>query len=410
MKTSFPILKIPSLSLLTLIIFFLFTLFSPTQLGKHWWPSWSLVNGVRSDYLSPTLFFSDVLFIIFVILLFCSQSTRENVPHVYKNPFFLLFLFYVTVQILLQPHDVWLLSLYSIIRYAQPAAVAWACATIIKRHRPAGEMLIWGLSCATLFIVALALVQITTGKTTGILWVFGERDFNVSSPGIATLSIASRVILRPYATFPHPNALAGWLAGVMLFFVLTRSSRLMQSVALIGTVLTGSRTALFALTVSLLLSYNILSTIPTQGLHGIAFASTSFSDRMILLRASLRMMRSHPLLGVGPGQFIRHLPSSLPPQSWILQPVHNIPLLLLTEFGIVGSSILVLGLWKASKFFPLRSVVSHWKAIVTFIVLTSLLDHYWVSAQQNRILLGLLLGYWSQYQSSPTKKASLERQ
>jgi len=32
-------------------------LFLPGQLGKHWWPKWSLISGVRVDWLSPTLYF-----------------------------------------------------------------------------------------------------------------------------------------------------------------------------------------------------------------------------------------------------------------------------------------------------------------------------------------------------------------
>ena len=48
---------------LSAIFFYLLILFLPTQLGKHFWPNFSYVYGVRIDYLSPTLYFTDILII-----------------------------------------------------------------------------------------------------------------------------------------------------------------------------------------------------------------------------------------------------------------------------------------------------------------------------------------------------------
>ena len=47
--------------LVGLIIFF-----SATQLGFHFWPLTSLVYGIRIDYLSPTIYFLDILVILFL--------------------------------------------------------------------------------------------------------------------------------------------------------------------------------------------------------------------------------------------------------------------------------------------------------------------------------------------------------
>ena len=48
--------------LIWLIVFFL-----PSQLGLHFWPSFSRAAGIRLDYLSPTLYFVDLLLLVFVI-------------------------------------------------------------------------------------------------------------------------------------------------------------------------------------------------------------------------------------------------------------------------------------------------------------------------------------------------------
>jgi len=43
------------------ILLFLTILFLPTQLGKHFWPQFSYIYSLRVDYLSPTLYFWDIL-------------------------------------------------------------------------------------------------------------------------------------------------------------------------------------------------------------------------------------------------------------------------------------------------------------------------------------------------------------
>lgn len=46
------------------ILIFLTILFLPTQLGKHFWPSFSYIYSLPVDYLSPTLYFWDLLILI----------------------------------------------------------------------------------------------------------------------------------------------------------------------------------------------------------------------------------------------------------------------------------------------------------------------------------------------------------
>lgn len=41
----------------------LLVLLSPSQLGIHFWPEWSLVDGIKIDFLSPTIYFTDLLFL-----------------------------------------------------------------------------------------------------------------------------------------------------------------------------------------------------------------------------------------------------------------------------------------------------------------------------------------------------------
>ena len=53
------------------ILLFLFVLLIPTQLGKHFWPEWSRVVGIRVDYLSPTLYFLDLVWLGLFLITNC---------------------------------------------------------------------------------------------------------------------------------------------------------------------------------------------------------------------------------------------------------------------------------------------------------------------------------------------------
>ncbi|HSW48472.1 MAG TPA: O-antigen ligase family protein [Candidatus Saccharimonadales bacterium] len=54
------------------------------------------------------------------------------------------------------------------------------------------------------------------GSIGGILYFLGERTFTGSTPGIANASLNGELVLRPYATFPHPNVMAGFLLVSMI--------------------------------------------------------------------------------------------------------------------------------------------------------------------------------------------------
>src|SRR5687767_12118252 len=64
-------------------IFFSFLLFLPTQLGIHFWPDFSSIFGIRVDYLSPTIYLTDLL-VFFLILKFFN-------PSIFKKSFWIWF-------------------------------------------------------------------------------------------------------------------------------------------------------------------------------------------------------------------------------------------------------------------------------------------------------------------------------
>lgn len=67
------------LEVLEKVLCFLFIFFIPTQLGKHFWPEWSYVMGIRVDYLSPTLYFLDLIWLGFFVI-----NTKERVARFFS--------------------------------------------------------------------------------------------------------------------------------------------------------------------------------------------------------------------------------------------------------------------------------------------------------------------------------------
>ncbi len=74
-----------------------------------------------------------------------------------------------------------------------------------------------------------------------------------------------------------------------------------------------------------------------------------------------------------------------------LQPVHNIFLLVAAEAGLVG---LLIFLWFLTLTFRKQLGVGNWGLITSLLVILVLgmTDHYWLTLQQNQLLLAIVLG------------------
>jgi len=430
-------------------LFIILILLLPTQLGRHFWPSWSLVDGVRVDYLAPTVYLTDILILILGLsVLF--QKTQKTLTARYPQkirgsenqrirlsgflnfrisgfPSFLsvliLTLALLTAYWIYIAERRWLAG-YWVLRYLEIPLAAWLTIRVIREigEIRAIKRIINILSVGILFSVGLGIAQMVLGGTTGWFWILGERSFTAATPGVATMTVLGREILRPYATFPHPNALAGFLAAVIMILIRTKAIRdhwktIGVWAGVFGVILTGSRGAMIGSVVSYglwvarlpagqvgrgvrnwkkfvkLAGLGILALLVGWRIMGaVRFVDEAVMERTVLAEAAGKMLRENWLTGVGPGQFLVKLPEFLPAGFYKIQPVHNVFLLLLTEFGVIGGGICLIGLiWLIRR---IKSIPK-WLAVLAVILVTGMLDHYWLTAQQNRLLLGVILGFWA---------------
>jgi len=362
----------------------LFIVFLPTQLSLHLWPNWALVNGLRVDYLAPFLLATDALFAL-IFVLFRKEVVAFFKEH-RRSAFTLLLILTINVLVSTAPF----VSLFWWLRVLQ-ALITFAIFSSLKNPL---AIISTPLSIVLIGVGALSLAQFAAESSLGgLLYFLGERRLSVTTPGVARVVLDSGTYLRPYATFSHPNAMAGFV-GLVLLIKLKPSRFKLPGAAfgLLALALSFSKLAIVAFIAALLLEklparQNIpiaLGVLVSLGLLFFNFDNAqygpSIAERLFLIERTREAMLSSAVFGAGLGGFV----STLPPGTRLLQPVHNVFLLALSELGIVAWSMAALVFLKG---------LSH-KAFLgatIFMAITALGDHYWYTAVQTRLLAAVVL-------------------
>lgn len=378
------------------LLVFLLVFFLPTQLGRHFFLPQSFVNGVRVDYLSPTIYFFDLITLIFFIF------NWKNILIFLKNKklffFILLLIFNIAFSIFK------IISLYKAIKLIQ----WWLIFLLIKKIKP-WEVIKKGFFFGGLFQFSLALAQFINQRSlNGIFWFFGERNLYLSYPGIAKTYLFGKELLRPYATFSHPNSMAGfYLLLYFAFLTITKinKQRLLDHLALFAfsglILLSFSKIAIFCWIIGNLFWYQrkikcwicFLAKFFAITLTGFIFISASndlfsLNNRLFLLKESLLLFEKNWLVGVGLGAYTKAKETiSLVGLKYYLinQPVHNVFLLFFIESGLLVGLGFVFFLFKAIKKFYQNN-----QLIFYLILLTGFFDHYWWTLSQNFFLLAFI--------------------
>lgn len=390
--------SVPS-STVQAVLFFLFCFFLPTQLGRHFFLPFSYITGVRVDYLAPTLYLTDILSALLIIL-----NIRLLAPYLKNIKVVLLIaaLFALNVAFSLSVP----LFFYRLVRLFQMTALFIIFA---RQYHLYKKQIITGLAGAVLLQVPLVISQMTLRHSLqGAWYLLGERMFSVATPGIAKAFLQGKEILRPYGTFSHPNSLAGFFLLIELFFLVNKDITNVTFKYVV--IFLSSFLVLVSFSKNAILVYLILNlfyawkfkgcrlciaaTFLTSLVAGALFLTArtdilSFDKRFTLIIQSLSIITSHPLTGTGLGSYLiaqSAFPIKYP--YFFLQPVHNIFLLLTAELGIPAALLLLFG---TVRFFRLRHPAS-FLVIAAAVFLTGLSDHYWLTLQQNMLLAPILLG------------------
>ena len=385
------------------ILFFLFLLLIPTQFGKHFFLAFSYLSGVRVDYLAPTIYLTDIIIFLLAI------ANSKIVFKFFKNKKILISLFFLLINILFSRLPI--ISFYWFLKTIELLIIFFLAKKILTTLKE--KYILIALFISSLFQLFISLTQlINKHSVQGIFYYLGERLLALSTPGVAKASIQGAEFLRPYGTFSHPNSLAGFFL-LLYFFVLTYKKfnrylaikYLLLFISSILVFISFSKTAiacyLILNTYHLLLNTKLnckickIARIIVVFIVSLIFLSATtdpltVNKRIELMKNSIEIIFKNPLLGVGMGSYlIAQAKFSSKFYLFFNQPVHNIFLLFIAETGLIIGGFILYQLIN-------RLIRAHLKKeqwiLIFVIIFTGFFDHYWLTLQQNFLLMGLIMG------------------
>lgn len=392
-----------SMSRLQTWLTYLFIFLLPIQVGTFFFIPQSYISGIRIDYLAPSLYLTDI---IALFLIFTMTWKRFPIKSAFTNKWVSVGFLLVFINILFALES-------SIAIYKYVKLVELICIYLfLKQIKLNPKILLTTLFFSTSIQLLLVALQLTThGSLQGIWYFLGERSFSLATPGLAKITMNGVEMIRGYGTFSHPNSLAGFyllLYGFVLFyrpfqkFLLLRKGFLtiatllillsFSKIAILGLLIVSFYSTLQKRSDCLLCKISQMIIPITLGaifLSGVGDPE-SIEKRIWLASSSFQIIREHLLGGVGLGNYlIAQSTFSIPYPYFFLQPVHNIFLLAVAELGI-PLFILIMYLLKSTIQTIWKSPAG--KAVIIIVVLTGLFDHYWLTLQQNMLLVPVVFG------------------
>ncbi len=382
----------------------------PTQLALHFWPSWAYIFGLRVDFLAPAIYLTDILVIFLIVL---------NL-HIFR-PFVKYLVIFAILTLL---NTLYSVSPYeTLYKWFKVSEILLFAVYVAKQELISLKHVAQILFFSAAAFSVIGIFQFFIGRTIGgLLYWLGERSFSLGTPGIALVSLNGIEHLRAYSTFSHPNSLAGFLGAVLILALtggtLRRSRINIAGVFIIslGFILTFSVSAYFGLLVVLFfiilrknkkmfkfavwifylltIVTSLLMPIFSQSLENLNYyVGSNIRERADLAYMAGQMISDKFWLGEGLGSFIVNIPDLkyIHTNSWLLQPVHNIYLLVFSEIGIFGLIVVCAGMYKIFRK-VLRSDKLNLVLVFLFVIFTGLFDHYWLTLQQNLLLISVLVG------------------
>ncbi len=374
------------------------------------------VDGIFVNYLVPTLSVLDLgVFLLLVSMLF------EGYIHLKWKGFtvikvFLLFALFLIIQNIFGGD---FLTLFNSVRLLVFVFTFYQLSLNLKKlldKRVFVYVLVLSIGLVV-FQGLLALIQFSGGSSLGLSFL-GESKVVSGMRGSSFIALNNQLYLRGYGTFPHPNVFGGWLMFNMflgwflydgmdrkrdysIILMVLSSLVMVLTFSRVGYLVTGLIWLVFLVNMFVRINkkhtkkektkeFGMVGLVSERVMNLVGGEDSSWSERLDLMRESIQVIKSNLLLGTGLGRFISSM-EGVPRSSsgiLILQPVHNVFLLLISELGLIGFGLFstLLYFFFKSKKFTVRFVT-----VLVCLVIWGMFDHYWVSLGQGVVVLFLLI-------------------
>ena len=383
----------------------------PTNLFAKLPYSGVIVSGITIDYLLPKFFLSDIVALFVIILSW--RFFSKKMLHI----LFVVGVFAVT-HLFLHRYDLTLPSIaWMLLKWFEIITLAFV---LIERRALLNHPWITrAIALTIVFQTMLGGYQFALQRSFIGFKFFGEPSFSNASLLVKS-ELPGVVRILPYGTTPHPNILAGVVVVMFFLLMLQASKSLLTQLsgvcALLLALTTQSDSALYALFFGFIIfvfvnsdkwkmktkTWIVIATsaaIVTLSPYALASLapqlplSSSITRRVQLNSMGVRAFLAHPVEGTGLNAFtaVEHAYGEVPTTIRFAQPIHHIPLLFLTETGIVGLIFLVLFLCIVHKYYS--PIFSSCVVFSVPIAIIFSLDHYVYSLQQGHLMFAFILAF-----------------
>ena len=369
------------------------------------------VSGMYTNYLIPTLSILDMgLALLFMSYIYEYGFKHTRIVLKKYSTVLLVFLIFLVAQNILK------ISLTAVVESFRLFFFSLIIIFLIdysktKKHSSIRMYMLWISTISVLIQGVLGILQFKNGNSLG-LSLLGESQVVNGMQGSSFVTLNNEVFLRAYGSFPHPNILGGYLVmnvllGVYLYSKSKKNYRVLSIILIILSaifvIFTFSRISICLVLVILLVGVlwklikgRLFSFTPflfvERFTNLISGNDTSWRDRANLIKSSLNVIRNNLWFGTGLGNFTKAMETDIPrTTNWVLliQPVHNVFLLMLAELGVLGtfSYFVLMGTILRRNISNMN--IFKWLVVLTLVVI-GCFDHYLFSLPQGLIIGGIL--------------------
>lgn len=413
-----------------IIVLYITSIFFPIKVSLN--TSQQFITGYKSDFLIIFLYLSDILLLcLFYFLVLQKKLLSKKIVYLWGLFIFssLLSIFYKGLNNLAIP--IYYLALIS------SGFVTYETVRIIFNNIQLKKIFISTFLILSVTQSLLVIYQWNKQQSFGLFHV-GESNISRETVGVAKIDTPRGKLIRPYGTFPHPNILSVFLLTAWFIgFTLLKPNKHLIYPHIYGILttfcllLTFSRSTIIIWTISLiaLLLYNIIKKLHRKHLYYLLTSlvtlclfitinsqyllnryNSAYTDGSLNLRNAYNLfaykfIQNSPIFGIGPGQTMFQMKQNnyLSLKTYEIQPIHNFPLLIWTEFGIIPLLIIlfiafltIMNLWK-SFYTALKDDENKSELFILMVYIFSILalsftDHYFYTSRQGILIFWGTIG------------------
>lgn len=393
------------------------------------------------EYGTRSLYATDILFILIVLLWIIDHNRKENKEHKKSPVLFLAVLLVIIALLSITWSSNTTITGYMILKLIEGVMIVF----ILADKKIKITTALWVIFLAGIVQSVFAYGQFMMQYIPASKWL-GLSEHAPQIPGDIVVETITERWLRAYGSFPHPNMLGGFLllalfAGAGLAVSHKRKQRIVafagSLIIAFGIFITFSRSAWFALIVGMVLlgvaSYHhsqrfttwawigsilILFITQTALAPDLVFSrweqqvrleqQSTESRQLYVEQAKQLLKKDNWIFGVGYGNYTysiyKHIDNSHP--GWAYQPVHFTPMLVLAElgvFGLITYALLFLTIFAS----VLRHItkneyhtgIQHHQFLVlallgTLLFIIGFFDHYFWTLHSGIMMFWMVIGLW----------------